>query len=145
MTVEDLKLALLAKQADAPKNNEDETNRGVANVYDPPENRKPRTLDSRWGDHPAVDQDGHAAVFGTAALAAVEDGRGKMVERLFSSPATMAPVEQALMRANFAGFNEAIHHSPLMQRGHTPLQKEKRASTADETLTDQVLRVAGRR
>jgi hypothetical protein len=145
MSVENLKTALASMGNGRLEDNEDATVKGVGNVYEKPDNRKPRSLDAKWGDAPAVDQDGHSAVFGTAALEASDEGRNKMVERLFSSPATMASVEQSLMRQNFENFNEAIHHSPLMQRGHALPQKEASVNLEDLTLTDQVLRVAGRR
>jgi hypothetical protein len=140
MSVEDLKAALLSKHADAPKNNEDETNRGVANVYDPPEDRRPGTIDAKWGDHPAKGHwPGYPDVYGKAALEAARDGRQAMIGRLFDSPATSGPVEQALMAASFAHASEGMPHSPLLQRG----KLEKLANDGSETLTDLVRRVVG--
>lgn len=142
MSVEEMKEALAAMSNGRLDDNENETNRGVGNVYDPPADRKPRTLDSRWGDHPPEGHNGYPDVYGKAALEAAKDGRTDMIERLFDSPRTMAQVEQSLMAEHFVNAKDGTPHSPMLQRNHLPL---KEASVNDETLTDQVMRVAGRR
>lgn len=142
MSVEELKTALAAMDNGRIENNEDQTNRGVNNVYEPPADRKPGTLDAKWGDKPPEGHNGYPDVYGKAALEAAKDGRGDMIERLFDSPRTMAQVEQSLMSEHFVNAKDGTPHSPMLQRNRLPL---KEASVNDETLTDQVMRVAGRR
>jgi hypothetical protein len=141
MSVEELKVALAAMDNGRIENNEDHTNRGVANVYDPPAGRKPGTLDARWGDHPPEGHNGYPDVYGKAALEAAKDGRTDMIERLFDSPKTMAQVEQSLMAEHFVNAKDGTPHSPMLQRNHLPLKE----ASADQTLTDQVMRVVGHR
>lgn len=133
MSVEDLKAAL-SKSAEAPADNEDGINRGVNSVWPVPDDRKPGTIDAKWGDRPPANMVNN----GTSVVEAAKDGREDMIERLFDSPKTTAPAEQAAMSALFGGMASAESHSPLLTRG-----KEKKAS--DETLTDKVVRIAGRR
>jgi hypothetical protein len=135
MSVAQLKEAMLAKAADAPKTNEDETNKGVGNVRENPADRKPGTLDAKWGDHPTPEPD----VYSTAVVREARDGRGGLIDRIFDSQRTSAPAEQALMASLLVHAREGHPHSPILQRGRPP--EEKTAS--DETLTDQVSRVVG--
>jgi hypothetical protein len=141
MSVEGLKTAVSAMSNGRLEDNENETNRGVGNVYDPPSDRKPRTLDARWGDAPPQGRNGYPDVYGKAALEAARDGRTDMIERLFDSPKTMAEVEQALMAQNFEHAREGVPHSPMLQRNRLPAKE----ASADESLTDSVMRVCGRR
>jgi hypothetical protein len=141
MSVAELKIALAALSNGRIEDNEGETAKGVGNVYEKPTDRKPGTLDARWGDHPATSANGDAAVYGLAALQAAHDGRQGMAERLFSSPATSGPSEQALMRQLLEHANEGHPHSIMLQRG----KSEKTASDASKTLIDQVMKVVGRR
>jgi hypothetical protein len=129
----------MAKAADAPANNELDPNQGVNDVRKNPPDRSPKTLDARWGDHPPEGHNGYPDVYGTAAVREAHDGRAALIERLFDSPKTTAPIEQALMTQLLSHAHEGHPHSPLLQRGR--LQEEKTA--ADETLTDQVNRVVG--
>ena len=126
--------ALMGKVADAPKNNEDDTNKGIENVYGPPHGRSPGTLDARWGDTPPPPE-----TYGTGTKREARDGRNEMLERLFDSPRTSADVEQKLLRQNLTHFNEAHSHSPLLQRGRV------KEASGEETLTDSVMRVVGHR
>jgi|HubBroStandDraft_3_1064219.scaffolds.fasta_scaffold250740_2 hypothetical protein len=135
MSVAQLKEAMLAKAADAPKTNEDETNKGIGNVRTQPADRKPGTLDAKWGDHPTHEPD----VYGEGVVREARDTRGGLIERIFDSQRTSAPAEQALMSRLLTHAREGHPHSPLLQRGRPP--EEKTAS--DETLTDQVSRVVG--
>jgi hypothetical protein len=141
MSVDALKQAM-SKGADAPKTNEDETQKGVADVRTPPGDRSPGTLDARWGDKPAEGHNGYPDVYGQAALQEARDGRGSLLERIFDSPKTTAPAEQALMRQNFVNAGEGTPHSPLLQRGHLPA---KTAAADRPSLTDRVMRLFGRR
>jgi hypothetical protein len=118
------------------ENNEEQTNKGVGDVHTAPKDRKPGTLDARWGDHPPVSKNGDQAVFGTAAEREAKDGRNEMIERLFDSPKSSASAEQALMSQNFTGAADGHPHSPLLQRGRVK-------TAADETLTDKVRKVIG--
>lgn len=144
MSVEDMKVALAAMENGRIENNEDQTQKGIANVYPPPEGRKPGTLDARWGDKPAEGHNGYPDVYGKAALEAAKDGRGDVIDRLFDSPRTMAQVEQQLMGQHFEHAREGTPHSPMLQRNHLPL-KEASVNESDLTLTDKVMRAAGRR
>ncbi len=139
MSVEALKQAM-SKGADAPKTNEDETQKGVADVRKSPADRSPGTLNAQWGDKPAEGHNGYPDVYGQAALQEARDGRAGLIERIFDSPKTTAPAEQALMRQNFANASEGTPHNPLLQRGHLPA---KTASADRPSLTDKVLRVIG--
>jgi hypothetical protein len=139
MSVAQLKAAMSAKVADAPKTNEDETNKGIGNVRTQPADRKPGTLDAKWGDHPPEGNDGFPDVYGEAAVREARDTRGGLIERIFDSQRTSAPAEQALMGKLLMHAREGHPHSPLLQRGRPP--EEKTAN--DETLTDRVNRVVG--
>jgi hypothetical protein len=141
MSVDALKQAMLGKVADAPKTNENDTNKGVADVREAPAGRAPDTLDAKWGDHPAKGIDGHSDVYSSAVLREARDGRSDLLERLFDSPKTTASVEQALVRKNFGDVDrDRVSHSPMLQRGRV-----KTASADEESLTDKVMRVVGRR
>lgn len=135
MSVDALKQAMQTKAADAPKNNEDETLKGVGNVYEKPADRKPGTLDALWGDHPTPEPD----VYSTAVVREARNDRGGLIDRIFDSQRTSAPAEQALMASLLTHAREGHPHSPILQRGRPP--EEKTAS--DHTLTDQVMDVIG--
>jgi hypothetical protein len=139
MSVEALKQAMLGKAADAPKTNEDETNKGIGNVREKPADRKPGTLDAKWGDHPPEGNNGYPDAYSTGVVREARDTRGGVIERIFDSQRTSAPAEQSLMARLLAHAREGHPHSPLLQRGRPP--EEKTAS--DETLTDAVNRVVG--
>lgn len=139
MSVYALKQAMLGKAADAPKNNEDETNKGISNVHRPPEGRAPGTLDAKWGDHPPKGHDGYPDIYSSAVLREGADTRGGMLERLFDAPKTDAKTEQALMGQHFNNARQGAPHSPMLQRGRI------KAASAEETLTDAVMRVVGHR
>lgn len=129
----------LAKQAAETggariEDNENQTNKGLGDVHTAPKDRKPGTLDARWGDHPPISKTDDQAVFGTAVEREAKDGRNEMIERLFDSPKSSAPAEQAEMASLFANAADAHPHSPLLQRGRVK-------TAADETLTDKVRRV----
>ena len=148
MSVEDLKTALIKRAANgAVENNEGDTNKGVADVYPTPPGRSPGTLDARWGDKPAEGHDGYTDVYSTSVRREAEDGRGALLDRLFDSPKSTAPAEQALMHQHFENAGAGDPHSPMLQHGHSPLRGKTAHAVYfdDETLTDQVLRVAGRR
>ena len=136
MSVEDLKNAL-AKKADAAKTNENDTQKGVADVREPPPDRAPGTLDAHWGDKPAVGPRGDPSVYGTSVEREAKDTRMGVLDRIFDSPRTSASAEKSVMDAYFEHANEGQPHSPLLQRGH------KTASADEPTLTDKVNRVIG--
>lgn len=144
MSVEQLKQAM-TKTADKAENNEDSRAiKGVNNVYETPKGRAPGTLDAKWGDEPPLDSDNYPVNYSEAVKREAHDGRAGMIERLFDSPKTTAPVEQAMLRQLFNP--ETVSeghppHSPMLQRGRV-----KEASVAgEESLTDQVMRVVGHR
>jgi len=118
------------------ENNEDQTNKGLANVYDPPPGRKPGTLDAKWGDTPPKSKTDDQAVFGKGVEDEAKNVRNEMIERLFDSPSSSAAAEQKLMGENFTGSAEGHPHSPLLQR-------ERAKTAADETLTDKILKTIG--
>ena len=139
MSVDTLKQAMLGKAADAPKTNEDETQKGITNVRTPPAGRAPGTLDAKWGDKPREGKDGYPDVYSKGVHQEAQDGRGDLLDRILDAGKTTAPAEQALMRQHFEHAAEGNPHSPILQRGKT-------ASADDsETLTDQVRRVVGHR
>ena len=140
MTPEEAFKSALAKMAEAPKNNENDTLKGVANVRTQPEDRAPGTLDAKWGDDPPEGHNGYPDVYSTAVMREAKDGRGELIERMFDSPKAVAAKEQALMRQYFENAGEGDPHSPMLQRGNLPL---KHAHAEPETLTDQVNRVIG--
>jgi hypothetical protein len=145
MSVESIKRAMsrtAAPMKNAPDNNEAQSTVGMADVFKPPTDRAPGTLDAHWGDHPAEGHNGYPDVYGTAAMQAAKDGREEMLERLFDSPKTTAPAEQAFMSQHFVNASKGDPHAPMLQRGRLPA---KTASVDDETLTDAVVRIAGRR
>lgn len=140
MSVASLKQAMMnSKTAERMETNEGQMTRGVNNVYANPPGRKPETLDAKWGDKPPP-----PLTLGTAVQEAAEESREKMIDRLFDSPGTSAPAEQALLRdvLNPATVNAAeLPHSALLRRGRTKLEK----AAEDESLTEQVQRVTGLR
>lgn len=137
---DDLEEAFLGKVAEAPKNNEDETQKGVQNVYGPPAGREPGTLDAKWGDKPKDGPDGYPVNHSTGVRREARDGREGLLERLFDSLKATAPAEQAQMKAHYDHAGEGHPHSPVLQRGHS-----EKVARAEETLTDTVRRVVGRR
>ncbi len=115
--------------------NENETDKGTIDVYPTPPGRAPGTLDAKWGDMPPQGPNGNPAIYGTAVVSTAKDTREDMLERLFSSPSTSAPAEQALMGSLFEHAREGDPHSPLLRRN----RQEKNAS--DESLREQVARI----
>jgi len=129
----------LIKLAEGLETNEDDTQMGVNNVRENPEGRAPGTLDALWGDDSEPGHAGYPDVYGSAVLREAHDGRGAMLDRLFDSVHATAPAEQALMRQHFGPVaDESLPHSPLLQHG-------RHKTAAPETLTDLVMRIAGRR
>lgn len=130
MSVAELKQAMLDKvAAGRTATNEDEPTKGKANVYLPPEGCEPNIAGGNVG-------------YSAATLAAARETREEMMERLFDAPKTTAASEQALIHGLFS--EEAIRER---QVPHSILQRREKTKTAsaDETLTDKVLRVTGRR
>lgn len=140
MSVEALKQAMTEmKTAESAETNEDKMVRGVNNVWSNPPGRKPETLDAQWGDKPPSPM-----TMGQAANEAAEEGREKMVDRLFDAAGPSATAEQALVRDIFNPETVNAGHTPhsaLLRRGR--VKNEKLAE--DETLTEQVQRVTGLR
>lgn len=70
------------------------------------------------------------------------EGRTDSLNELFDAMGPSASADQQEMRKLFnpETFNGAVSHSPMLLRGRTKL-----ASPEDETLTDQVRRIVGRR
>jgi hypothetical protein len=127
MTVEALKEALKLAAGET-ENNENEPTRGKANVYENPEGHQTNTTGGNVGHSVAV-------------VNAARDGREDMVERLFDSPKTTGPTEQALLHSLFnkeTVDNAVTPHAAMLRRGRTK-------TASDETLTDRVLRVVGHR
>lgn len=118
------------------EDNENQTNKGLGNVFPPPEGRKPGTLDAQWGDTPPKTEHGDQAVYGTAAEREAKNGRNDMIDRLFDSPKSNAGSEQSEMRELFENADKGNPHSPMLQRGRVK-------AAADETLTDKVRRIVG--
>lgn len=138
MSVDALKQAMLGKVADAPSTNEDETNLGTNNIRKTPAGRAPDTLDARWGDTPSEGRNGYPDVYGSAVFRESHDGRGDLLDRIFDSLASSSAAEQGLMRQHFAHADEGEPHSPILQHGRL-----SKVAEADETLTDQVMRIVG--
>lgn len=133
---------MTTKQADAPETNLDDTQKGVSNVYEAPSGRKPSTLDAPWGEQPPAGPSGDPDIYGTAVMRSAQDTRANMIERIFDSPTTSAPAEQALMNSLFENARDGRPHSPLLQRGKS-ITKDHGEDKEAETLTDQVNRVVG--
>ncbi len=140
MSVKDLKRTMMGKVADAPKTNEDDTNKSVGNVYEPPPGRAPETIDAQWGDKPKEGPDGYPVNYGTGTRREARNGRNEMLERLFDQLGPSATAQQAEMKQLFENAGEGHPHSPVLQRGHT----DKLAQAEDESLLDKVVRVCGR-
>jgi hypothetical protein len=138
MSVDQLKQAM---ENGKVQDNEVTTQKGVADVRTAPNDRAPGTLDARWGDKPAEGHNGYPDVYGQAAVQEAKDGRSSLIERIFDSPKTTAPAEQALMRQNFVHAGDGEPHSPMLQRGHLA----KTAEADRPSLTDRVMRLFGRR
>lgn len=138
MSVEDMKVALAAMSNGQTETNEDSPMKAKVEVYKDPEGRAPGTLDARWGAKPPS-----PVTYGSSTEAAAREGRTEMIERLFDTPKTYAQPEQALMSRLLEHASQGAPHSPMLQRGHKI--KEASVNVRDETLTDQVMRVAGRR
>lgn len=126
------------------ENNEMATQKGVANVYDPPDGRTPGTLDARWGDVPPEGANGYPDIYSKGVMRAAKDTRADMIERIFDSPRTSASPEQAMMSELFVNARDGHPHNPLLQRGRLPVE-EHSEKDASETLTDSVMRVVGHR
>ena len=131
------------KIAEATQTNEDDTQLGVNNVYEPPPGRHPGTLSAKWGDQPPAGASGDPDIYGKAVLRGAQDTRSDMIERLFDSPGTSASAEQAAMAALFENAKDGRPHSPMLQRGRLPTEEHTEKNA--ETLTDSVLRVIGHR
>jgi hypothetical protein len=140
--VEFLKQALAAMGNGKVENNEATPQKGVANVYPNPADRGAGTLNAPWGEKPAVDKDGAPVAYGKAVMDAADEGRQKMVERLFDSIGPAAKADQSLISSMFTHANERVPHSVLLRHG-----REKTASDneKDRTLTDKVMAIVGRR
>jgi hypothetical protein len=130
---------LLGKVADAAETNEDSTQLSVNNLWPSHAGRRPGTLDAKWGDPSPSGVNDYPDVYSSAVMREAKDGRANLLERLFDSPRTSSPAEQALMSEHFENAREGAPHSPMLQRGRLPLK----VAHADETLTDQVMRVIG--
>lgn len=129
------------KAAETIENNENESVRAQNNVRKDPPGRAPGTLDAKWGDEPAKDRDGDQVAYSSAVKREAHDGREGVVDRLFDSVASSAKADQDAIGDYFNAktVSEArTPHSLLLRHG-----KDKTA--AAESLTDQVVRICGRR
>lgn len=142
MSIDILKQALATLNYGRIEDNEATPQKGVANVYPNPADRGAGTLDAPWGEKPAVDKDGASVAYGKAVMDASEEGRQKMIERLFDSVGPAAKADQALISGMFTRANERVPHSILLQHGR---EKTASVNVKDETLTDTVMKICGRR
>lgn len=131
MSVQDMQRAFGDKQAETLPNNEDATTVGAMNVYPNPSDRKPGTLDARWGDKPTAPVENSEAVEREA-----RNDRVELLGRLFDTLEPARENEKKLMSAQFSTQNYEAH-SPLLQ------PKVASVLRPDATLADQVSRVVG--
>jgi hypothetical protein len=143
MSIDLLKQALATLNRGRIEDNEETRQKGVASVYPNPEGRASHSLDAPWGEPPAVDKDGASVAYGKAVMEASEEGRQKMVERLFDSIGPAAKADQALVSSMFTHANERVPHSVLLQHGRG--EKTASVNEKDLSLTDKVVAICGRR
>lgn len=124
---------VLSKQADVLPDNEQATTVGVGDVYANPPDRKPRTLDARWGDAPPA-----PIVYSNAVDREAQNDRTEMLGRLFDTLDNARATERKLVDGQFAT-RSFESHSPLLQ------QKTAVDLRSNDTLMDRVVRVTGLR
>lgn len=113
--------------------NEDETNKGVLEVYKTPAGRSPGTVDAKWGDTPLSDPQIH----GSGVLREANEGRKELLGRVFDS----MPAASANAKASVGDlFSTKDYASRSTLLGHS-----KTASSPESlTLSERVRKVAGR-
>ena len=135
MSVQDLREALAKMAAgELEVNTEEPQEKGVNNVYPNPEGREDG-LNAHWGDKPAPHM-----TFGTAVTEAAHETRDGMLKRLFDAPYQGAQADRDLITGMFNAETVRDAVPP-----HSVLLRKTASAGVDESLTEQVLRVAGRR
>jgi hypothetical protein len=132
-----------------PDNGEMPDNQGMAteglmNVYPPPPGRSPGTIDGHWGDAPPPRPLGHDGNYGKGAFDAAMDARHGVLKRIFDGIPEAKENARKTIRELFEHGGDHEHES------HTAVMAEEKTSSArhlpeDESLTDRVLAVCGRR
>lgn len=123
-------------------NNENQTTVGVMNLHTKPEGRRPGTMDALWGDEPSKELNGAGVV-----REGNDDRRG-LLGRIFDSLESANAEAKAEMAERFqhVASHEYEAHSPLLQREKTAAAVLVDEHSPEEgSLTDRVVRIAGRR
>lgn len=126
------------------KDNEDDTNNGVMNVYPQPPGRSPGTIDAKWGDKPAPRPLGHDGNYGKGAFDEAMDVRHGVLGRVLDG----MPQAKEHTRRTMAQLLE--HAASGEHESHSAALSQEKTSAAqhlpdDPSLTDQVVAVCGRR
>jgi hypothetical protein len=133
---------VLPPQGKTP-DNEDATDKGVMDVYEQPEGRSPGTIDAHWGDKPAPRPLGWEGNYGKSTMDAAHDVRHGVLSRILSGMPQAKEQARAEMKALLDHAAEGEHESHS-----AALTQEKTSSVhapIEESLTDRVLSVCGRR
>lgn len=124
--------------------NQDMDDTGLMNVYPAPEGRSPGTIDAKWGDKPAPRPLGYVGNYGKGAFDTAKDVRHGVLSRVFSG------MEQAKDNTRKT-MSELLEHAASGEHeSHSAAMTQEKTSAArhlpeDESLTDRVMAVCGRR
>src|SRR5579862_7388811 len=112
------------KTAEAMPNNESSMNRGVMNVYDQPEGRKPGTIDAHWGDLPPARPLGYTGDYGKGVMDQARDVRHGVLGRVFDGIGAARANAKALL-------DEMLEHAKSDEyEAHTALLTKEKTSAA---------------
>lgn len=115
---------------------------GLLNVYPPPPDREPKTLNAQWGDTPIPRPLNWTGDYGTGTIEKARDTRRGVLERVFDGMSEARRAAQAEINANFnhGASGEYEARSALLAK-----EKTAAAHVHDEgSLTDRVRAVVGR-
>jgi hypothetical protein len=121
----DLEARMRAKLAELMGNNEDQTVKGKTQVHPDPADRKPGTIDARWGDKPSVDHDGYPNDHSSGVTDESNKDRHGVLSSLFEDMGAASTADQALVNQYFStpSGERRTPHSPLLHKEAEQLQK----------------------
>lgn len=117
---------LKAKLAEQVGNDENTSVKGKQEVHPDPADRKPGTIDAKWGDKPQLDSDGYPNEHGSGITEENNKDRRGVLNALFEDMGAASTADQAFVNQHFStpAGERRPPHSPLLQKEGEAVQKE---------------------
>ena len=125
MDLNEMAARLRTKMAEQVGNDEGRIVPGKQEVHPEPGDRKPGTIDAKWGDKPALDSDGYPNQHGSGVEEENNKDRRGVLQTVFENMGVAATADQAFVDQHFSTpFGERRPaHSPLLQKEAATYQK----------------------